>query len=113
MYRNKEIKIRLTEKELQRLDKHVAMTTFSREGYIRTLLSGYEPQTKPSPEFFAMTRELWDIAYSLRDLFYTAQLTAPAIARPLYDNTKRLSKIAGDLQFIHIPKKSETNGKVI
>ena len=34
MYRDKEIKIRLTASELARLDRCVARTTMSREGYI-------------------------------------------------------------------------------
>ena len=40
--RNKEIKVRFTEKELADLDAKVAMRYLSRENYIRAVLAGYE-----------------------------------------------------------------------
>ena len=58
MYRNKEIKIRLTEKELERLNRNAGKTTFSREGYIRTILNGYDPQASPPKEYCGCHQQL-------------------------------------------------------
>ena len=68
MYRNKEIKIRLTEKELERLNRNASKTTFSREGYIRTILSGYDPQASPHEEYWGYIRELWDMGDELNSI---------------------------------------------
>ena len=46
--RNKEIKVRFTEKELEELDAKVARTYLSRENYIRAVLAGYEIMEAPN-----------------------------------------------------------------
>jgi len=56
--RNLEIKVRFNRDELQALDKKVKRTGMSREGYIRTLVSGKTPaelpNTKPSMKIYRL-----------------------------------------------------------
>ena len=107
MYRNKEIKIRLTEKELERLDRSVAKTTMSREGYIRTLLRGYEPQTQPPERFWELLRELWDISDRLcvlADALPDSEL--PSLSR-------RHAEICSELQRLSNPQKEEVRKTAI
>jgi len=57
--RNLEIKVRFNRDELQALDKKVKRTGMSREGYIRTVVSGKTPvelpSAKPSKKIFSVT----------------------------------------------------------
>ena len=101
MYRDKEIKIRLTANELARLDRSVKRTTMSREGYIRTLLRGYEPQTKPPERFWELLHELWEISNILSRYADTLPNTE------LPELYKRLGKVCGQLQALPVPQKSE------
>ena len=100
MYRDKESKIRLTADELARLDRNVKRTTMSREGYIRTLLKGYEPQTKPPERYWVLVRELHEIARSLS--LYADRLADTELPE-LY---KRLGKVCSLLQSLPVPQKS-------
>ena len=61
MYRNKEIKVRLTEKELERLNRNVSKTKRPREEYIRRLINGHEPKEMPPDEYFDFVRRLWEV----------------------------------------------------
>ena len=61
MYRNKEIKVRLTEKELERLNRNVSKTKRPREEYIRHLINGYEPKELPPDEYYDFVRRLWEV----------------------------------------------------
>lgn len=100
MYRNKEIKIRLTEKELAQLDRNVARTVYSREGYIRMILRGYDPQEPPPQQFWKLLRELYDI---------TARLRVIADCLPydeLRDLTDRYVTTCTSLQQLFSPAKS-------
>lgn len=105
MYRNKEIKIRLTEKELQQLDRNVAKAAMSREGYIRTLISGYEPQTAPSQEYWDNVRILWNIAQELQHIAPAAGMLNSTLENRITDVYSQLSKVAADFQSVNIPKK--------
>lgn len=107
MYRNKEIKIRLTEKELERLDRNVAKTTFSREGYIRTLLRGYDPQAKPPDRYWKLLHELWEISNRLCPYADTMPNS------DLPEIYHRHGEICSALQGLFIPVKSEDRKFVI
>ena len=61
MYRNKEIKVRLTEKELERLNRNVSRTKRPREEYIRRLINGYEPKELLPDEYYDFVGRLWEV----------------------------------------------------
>lgn len=56
--RNNEIKVRLTDEELTHLDAMVERTIFSREGFIREMLAGYQIREKPGDEFSKWIMEM-------------------------------------------------------
>ena len=62
---DKAIKVRFTEKELERLNQSVMKTTFSREGYIRNLLNGYEPQARAPDGYYDTVNELRELTVKL------------------------------------------------
>ena len=108
MYRNKEIKIRLTEKELQRLDRNVAKTTFLREGFIRKILSGYTLVEQPPVRYWELLRELWDIAGGMRNMYYKHRVTAGDFPlKDFSDFTDRILSVCDELQALPIPRKTD------
>lgn len=113
MYRNKEIKIRLTEKELARLDRNVARVGISREGYIRTILSGYEPQTSPPKEFYVYLRILRALCDEINKCRFDIITKHPELYATLSEWRQILGKLCDELQSISLPKKSETQKPVI
>ena len=52
--RNIEIKVRLSRKEAENLNKQVKKCRLSREAYLRHLITGEVPREAPPPEYFAM-----------------------------------------------------------
>lgn len=63
-----EIKVRLTAEEMAYLNQLVAKSGLSRETYLRMLISGVVPKEAPSPDFWAMTRELHAIGNNLNQI---------------------------------------------
>lgn len=49
--RNKSFLIRLSQDELMQLNNDVEKTGLSRESYVRSLINGYIPATRPSGDF--------------------------------------------------------------
>lgn len=105
MYRNKEIKIRLTEKELQRLDRNVAKTSTSREGYVRTLIFGYAPQSAPPQAYWDKVRSLWAVVKELEGIALSAGRYDMALGNTIASLNGRLAEITAGLQSINTPKK--------
>ena len=56
--RNIEIKVRLSRKEAENLNKQVKKSRLSREAYLRHLITGEVPREAPPPEYFAFMREM-------------------------------------------------------
>lgn len=52
--RNVEIKVRLSRKEAETLNKRVKKSGISREAYIRHLIEGGVPREAPPPDYYAM-----------------------------------------------------------
>lgn len=113
MYRNKEIKIRLTEKELERLNHNAGKTTFSREGYIRTILNGYDPQALPPKEYWGYIRELWDMGDGLNSIADGMDAYNLDLKKRTAELRRRLGKVTGKLQSIYVPQKSTERKSVI
>lgn len=61
----KEVKIRLTEGELARLNDNVAKTGLSRETYLRLLISHRVPVELPPADYRALMRQLRQIQFCL------------------------------------------------
>ena len=71
--RNKEIKVRFTEKELAELDAKVARTYLSRENYIRGVLAGYEIMEAPDVDARELMIQLRKVGTNLNHLVFLAQ----------------------------------------
>ena len=106
------------EKRANRL-KHIKsanvlkLTGKTREGFVRTLLMGFEPQLMPSQEYFDYIRALWLVVNNLDDLFRIVARKDEELGRKLRDQFKELLRITEGLQFIHANKKSEERKAVI
>lgn len=72
--RNIEIKVRLNESEADRLNERVRKSGLSREAYIRHLFNGYMPRDAPTPDYFAMMRELNGIGRNLNQIAQKAHV---------------------------------------
>ena len=66
--RNKDIKIRLTEDELSKLNMRVSKSGYSRERYLRTLISGKVPKELPPIEYQKLIKEFNAIGNNLNQL---------------------------------------------
>jgi hypothetical protein len=105
MIRNCEIKLRLTQAELQNLDKKATATGMSREGYMRTVLNGYAPVSVPPMEFFTIINELRAIGNSMDQIAQRAH-TLRFIDVSLYDkNTTRVLETCDYIFSLHLPVK--------
>ena len=71
--RNKEIKVRFTEKELAELDAKVARTYLSRENYIRGVLAGYEIMEAPDVDAQELIKQVLKVGNNLNYLMFLAQ----------------------------------------
>ena len=71
--RNKEIKVRFTEKELAELDAKVARTYLSRENYIRGVLAGYEIMEAPDVDTRELIKQILKAGNNLNHLVFLAQ----------------------------------------
>lgn len=66
--RNVPILFRLNKKEAELLDKKVKRSGLSREAYLRHLAAGFAPKEAPSPDYYAMMRELYGIGRNLTQI---------------------------------------------
>jgi hypothetical protein len=73
--RNISFLIRLSEKEYERLQKHVQKTGLSREALIRALLSGYHPKELPTLDYHALQQQLHSIGVNLNQIAAKANAT--------------------------------------
>ena len=96
--------LRLSRDEMQHLDKCVRKTTFSREGYVRKLIAGYEPQSTPPAEYYDIIRELRKIDSELRRYADTIPPTNIDSAAFFASVTKRCTSACDRLQSMFVPK---------
>ena len=106
MNRNCEIKLRLTETELQNLDIKVAATGMSREAYMRIILNGYAPVCVPPMDYFNLIKELRAIGNNMNQIAQRAN-SLKFIDVPLYKkNTDRVLETCDYIFSLHLPVKS-------
>ena len=72
--RNTEIKVRLSRKEAEALQKRVKKSGLSREAYIRHLISGSVPRDTPPADYYSMMRELHGIGNNLNQIAMKAHV---------------------------------------
>ena len=68
MKRNHEFKVRLNDDEFNDLSKKVKLSGYSRERYVRSLISGIVPKEKPPIEYQKLIREFNAIGNNLNQL---------------------------------------------
>ena len=74
--RTKEIKIRLTQLELEKLNNLVNMTGLSREEYLRSLINKVVPANKPTDELVEVIKQLRMIGNNLNQIAVIAYKTS-------------------------------------
>ena len=107
MTRNIEIKIRLSNEEFQRLSKNVRRSGMSREGYLRELIRGYEPQELPPVEYYEILRELREIQDTIERLSRVVSQLGILDSKEYSRQVKRLGEICHGLQTAFVPRKRE------
>ena len=99
--------VRLTDAEMERLDKAVRRTKLSREGYVRTLISGYEPQSLPPVEYYEILHELREIQDTIELLSRVVSQHGALDSTEYSTQVKRLGEICHSLQTAFVPRKRE------
>ena len=87
--RNVAIIFRLNRKEAEALDKKVKKSGLSREAYLRHLINGVVPRDAPTPDYYAMMRELHQIGNNLNQIAQKAHMFH-AMDVQKYDTNMRL-----------------------
>jgi hypothetical protein len=72
--RTNEIKVRLTDSETAALTERAKKCGYSREAYIRSLLSGHIPRSMPPPAYHEMMRELHHVGNNLNQIAQNAHV---------------------------------------
>ena len=67
MPKNKEIKIRLSEDELELLETKAAMVGYNKSQYIRSLIQGITPKTQVEIDYYKLIYEFNNISAALQD----------------------------------------------
>lgn len=62
----------MSDEMLEQLDTTVAMTSLSREAFVRSLILGYRPREQPSEEFFEAIAQLRSIGNNLNQIAMVA-----------------------------------------
>ena len=107
MTRNIEIKIRLSKDELQKLNRNVKRSGMSREGYLRELIRGYEPQALPPIEYYDVLRELREIQDSIENLGRSVHSSGMLDSNEYSIHSRRLGEICNNLQTAFVPRKQK------
>lgn len=68
--RTKEIKIRLSEEELKKLDAMVAKTVHSREGFLRLMLAGYQIPEAPNEDIRELLSQITRLGNNVNIMLY-------------------------------------------
>ena len=99
---------RLNRKEAEALDKKVKKSGLSREAYLRHLINGVVPRDAPTPDYYAMMRELHQIGNNLNQIAQKAH-TLNVIDVQRYDQNMRAFEktVAKITEAVILPEKVE------
>lgn len=90
--REREVKIRLAEDELEHLNKNVAMTGLSRERYLRLLITEKVPVALPPADYGSIVRQLKAIDADIRTVLQHLEL--PYMQAKRESMTRRINQTA-------------------
>lgn len=72
--RKHEIKVRLDDKELSRLDAMVAKTVLSREAFIREMLAGYQLVEAPNEDLNELISQIARLGNNVNTMLFTMRV---------------------------------------
>lgn len=108
MSRKKEIKIRLSEKELEILNHNVSLTGLSREAYLRLIIKKIVPANTPSVELVETIKQLRAIGNNMNQLVMIAHKTGSIDVMKYKNNHVQLeNQIQEILRIMNQPNKME------
>ncbi len=93
MKRRNTVSVRLTEEELEIINKKVSDTTLSRESYIRQVVLGNEIKPTPPIEYNELKRELSAIGNNLNQIARVANRTGSINEEMYWQNVDNLNAI--------------------
>ena len=106
--RSIEIKVRLSRKEAENLNKQVKKCRLSREAYLRHLITGEVPREAPPPEYFAFMREMHYVGHNLNQIAQKAHVLNVVDAKRYDEDSKRLDKLIREVTAaVVLPAKRE------
>lgn len=100
MSRQKEIKIRLDETELIKLNALTKESGRSRESYLRSLINGIVPCNKPSKEYLEVLSELRHIGTNMNQIARVANKSSYIDYKKYSDNVDLLFKNIAKIRVI-------------
>lgn len=100
MNRTKEIKIRLDETELIKLNALTKESGRSRESYLRSLINGIVPSNKPSKEYLEVLSELRHIGTNMNQIARVANKSSYIDYKKYSDNVDLLFKDIAKIRVI-------------
>lgn len=104
MNKNKEIKIRLSEEELELLETKAEMVGYNKSQYIRSLIQGITPKTKVEIDYYKLMYEFNEIAGALQEIrinneYFDKKIDVDDVISHLDELFKKLDEI------LRVPKK--------
>ena len=103
--RTKSFCIRLTEKELSRLNKQVEKTGMTREGYVRTIIIGFEPVCVPPIEYFEIIAQLRRLGNNMNQICYRANALGHLDDKYYRDTAGKVMDLCDYLYSLQLPQK--------
>ena len=105
--RNIRAQVWLNTREYQILKHNAKKTGLSQETYLRTFINDMIPKESPSPDYYAMMRELHAIGVNLNQIAAKANATG-VIDAAYAENARLLQKSLLSIQSaVELPKKCE------
>lgn len=93
--RTKQISLRLTEKELEYINKNAKRCGLAREKYIRTVALGVVPKEQPNKDFYDIIYQLKMIGLNIRQIAIKAQTLNFIDSLEYCRNYEKLQEIVG------------------
>lgn len=88
--RPKEIKVRLSQEELDKLNNDVKQIDFPREKYLRSLINGFIPRGKPIQEYLKVLKELNAIGNNMNQIAVVANKNGSIDVMKYKEEVKKL-----------------------
>lgn len=92
------IQVWVNNDENARLQTSAKKSGLSQEGYIRSLINGYEPKAMPPPDYYMMIRELHAIGNNLNQLAAKAHATGHLDQNLFQQEANHLRRAVQDIQ---------------